>query len=429
MTMDKEKKMPAKETAAPVKDLAMANRLLDGFSSIAKVLQTTGLNFARRLDRILNVILDYLEVEQGSIMMLEKRNRLVVCAAKRKELIGFAQQLDDTKSVASWVARSQEPLFLPDIGKDPRFATNSGRQYKKNALLSVPIVENGKTIGVINITDKAGEKVFLKDDITRLFDFSSIVFSLLVQQNLHFELKKQKSTLKKRNDELRRQEKMRHELSGMLIHDLKGPLSEVVANLDILSYSITGSDREFLDAAQMGCDRAVRMVSNLVTVGRIEDGKMKLIREEAEPLQLLAESFSSMKGIAKIKNIALVMDKGEGLPTIMVDRIIILRVLQNLMTNALGHSPPETVIHIGCRRDSPRNRLMFYVQDQGPGIPAEKQRAIFEKYARISDKQDGLIGTGLGLYFCRLAIEVHRGTIGIESADGQGCRFYFTLPC
>lgn len=429
MTMNSEKKMFSKATTALVADLAMANRLLESFSRIVKVLQTSGLDFASRLDRVLNVILDYLEVEQGSIMMLEKHNTLVVCAAKRKELLGFEQRLDDKKSVASWVARSKEPLFVPDIGKDPRFSTNSERQYKKNALLSLPIVENGKTIGVINITDKAGEKVLLKDDIARLLDFSSIVFTLLVQQNLHHELKKQKSTLKKRNDELRRQEKMRNELSGMLIHDLKGPLSEVVANLDILSYSTTGGSREFLDAAQVGCDRAVRMVSNLVTVGQMEDGKMKLIKEEAEPLQLLAESFSSMKGIAKIKNIELVMDKGEELPTILVDRIIILRVLQNLMTNALGYSPPGTIIHIGCRKAAYKNRLMFYVQDQGPGIPLEKQRSIFAKYARISEKQDALIGTGLGLYFCRLAIEAHRGTIGIESSEGQGCRFYFMLPC
>jgi two-component system sensor histidine kinase KdpD len=378
---------------------------------------------------VLDAILQYLEVEQGSIMILERRNKLVVCASKRKELLGHTQSLADSQSVASWVAVNQQPLFIPDIGKDKRFATNVKHTYKKNSLLSVPIVENGKTLGVINITDKAGEKVLLQDDIARLLDFSSIILSLLVQQNLHGELKKQKSILKKRNAELRRQEKMRNELSRMLIHDLKGPLSEVVANLDILSYSISDQNREFLESAQMGCDRAVRMVSNLVTLGKIEDGKMKLIREEAEPLQLLAESLSSMKGMSKIKDVELVLDKGDQLPTIKVDRIVILRVLQNLMTNAIGYSPPGTTIRIGCAEVPGKKRLRFYVQDQGPGIPLEKQRTIFEKYARISEKQDALTGTGLGLYFCRLAVEVHRGTIGIESGEGQGSRFYFTLPC
>lgn len=411
-----------------IDNLAMANSLLESFSNIAKVLKAKGLDFSSRLDMVLDVILRYLEVEQGSIMILEKRNKLVVCASKRKELLGHTQSLADSQSVASWVAANQQPLFIPDIGKDKRFATNVKHKYKKNSLLSAPIVENGKTLGVINITDKAGEKVLLQDDIARLLDFSSIILSLLVQQNLHGELKKQKSTLKKRNAELRRQEKMRNELSKMLIHDLKGPLSEVVANLDILSYSISDQNREFLEAAQMGCDRAVRMVSNLVTVGKIEDGKMKLIREEAEPLQLLAESLSSMKGISKIKDVELVLDRGDQLPTIKVDRIIILRVLQNLMTNAIGYSPPGAKVRIGCTEVPGKKRLRFYVQDQGPGIPLEKQRTIFEKYARISEKQDALIGTGLGLYFCRLAVEVHRGTIGIESVD-QGSRFYFTLPC
>lgn len=411
-------------------ELAMANRLLESFSEIANVLNTRGLDFYYRLDQVLNIILNYLEVEQGSIMMLEKHNKLVICASKRKELIGFTQSIDDNKSVASWVARNQEPLFLKDISKDKRFASSSKHKYKKNALLSVPFVEKGKTIGVINITDKAGKKVLLKNDITRLLDFSSIILSLLIQQKLHSQLKKQKNTLKKRNAELRRQEKMRNELSRMLIHDLKGPLSEVVANLDILSYTIAEGNREFLEAAQMGCDRAVRMVSNLVTVGQIEDGRMKLIKEEANPLQLLSESFSSMKGISKIKNVGLILDKEEeDLPTIKVDRIIILRVLQNLMTNAIGYSSPGTEIHFGCQKIPGKDRLRFYVQDQGPGIPEEKQKSIFEKYARISEKQDSLIGTGLGLYFCRLAIEVHRGKIGIESSEGLGCCFYFTLPC
>jgi len=68
------------------------------------------------------------------------------------------------------------------------------------------------------------------------------------------------------------------------------------------------------------------------------------------------------------------------------------------------------------------------VQDQGPGIPAAKHRTIFEKYARISDKQDALVGTGLGLYFCRLAVEIHRGRIGVESEPGKGSRFYVRLP-
>lgn len=410
-----------------LQDLEQANRLLDSFARIAGVINTSGQGYASRLHRVLGIILDYLGVEHGSIMVLERKKHLVVRAASRPALLGLEQSLAD-QGVASWVAAHKEPLFVKDICKDRRFGGQSRNSYRKNSLLSVPVLHQGKILGVINVTDKIGDRDLLKDDIARLFDFSSIILSLLVQENLQKELRRQQQVLRKRNQELRRQETLRNELSRMLIHDLKGPLSEVVANLDILSYSIGDENREFLESAQIGCDRAVRMVSNLVTIGKIEDGKLAPIREVVSPLPMLEECLSAIKGVARIRNVQLVLDAGQDLPQIRLDRILILRVLQNLLTNALGHSPGGTTVRFGCRPVPGKKQLEFYVQDQGPGIPAHKRQAIFEKYARISDRQDALVGTGLGLYFCRLAVEIHRGRIGVASEPGGGSRFSFTLP-
>ncbi|MFA6499548.1 MAG: ATP-binding protein [Desulfurivibrionaceae bacterium] len=411
-----------------LRDLELANRLLDSFSQIAGVINTPRLDYHARLGRILEVILEYLRVEQGSLMVLERKKYLVVRAASRPEILGHEQTIDNNRSVAAWVARHQAPLFLKDISKDNRFDTMCRSSYKKNSLLSMPILHKGRVLGVINVTDKIGDRDLLKEDITRLFDFSSVILSLLVQENLQQDLRRQQRTLRERNKELRHQETLRAELSRMLIHDLKGPLSEVVANLDILSYSVAEENRDFLDSAQMGCDRAVRMVSNLVTIGKIEDGKLVPIKQVVAPGPMMAECLSSIKGMARIKAVELVLEVEEDLPQIALDRILILRVLQNLLTNALGYCAGNTTIRFGCRRVIGKKQLEFYVQDQGPGIPATKHRAIFEKYARISDKQDTLVGTGLGLYFCRLAVEIHRGSIGVESEPGQGSRFYFSLP-
>lgn len=411
-----------------LRDLELANRLLDSFSRISGVINTRHLDYSARLGRILKVILEYLGVEQGSLMVLERKKYLVVRAASRAEIIGHEQTLDDERSVASWVARHQEPLFIKDICKDKRFGGQCRSNYRRNSLLSMPILHKDKVLGVINVTDKIGDRDLLKEDITRLFDFSSVILSLLVQENLQQDLRRQQRTLRQRNQELRHQETLRAELSRMLIHDLKGPLSEVVANLDILSYTVSEENREFLESAQMGCDRAVRMVSNLVTIGKIEDGKLAPIKEVVAPGPMLAECLSSIKGMARIKDVELILEVEADLPQIGLDRILILRVLQNLLTNALGYCASNTTIRFGCRQVAGKKQLEFYVQDQGPGIPAAKQRVIFEKYARISDKQDALVGTGLGLYFCRLAVEIHRGRIGVESEPGQGSRFYFTLP-
>lgn len=318
---------------------------------------------------------------------------------------------------------------MPDIAKDRRFTGRGGDNYRQNALLSAPILHKGHAIGVINVTDKAGHYELLKEDTSCLLDFSSLLLWLVVQQDLNKELKKQRNTLRKRNQELRRQEQLRAELTTTLIHDLKGPLAEVVANLDILSYSISDENREFLEAAQIGCDRAVRMATNLVSVDKIEDGKIKLIQEEVAPLSLLEESISSVKGVAKIKGVELVLEPPrQPAPHLWIDRVMILRVLQNLLTNGLGYSEAGTTITVGCQQVPGKKRLEIYVRDQGPGITTAQQVTIFEKYARVSPHQDTLVGTGLGLYFCRLAVELHRGRIGIESTPGAGSRFFFTLP-
>jgi len=415
-------------TQKALQDLELANRLLDSFSRIAEVINAPRLDYHKRLGRILEVILEYLGVEQGSLMVLERKKHLVVRAASRPELVGHEQTLDDDRSVAAWVARHREPLFIKDISKDKRFDKMGRSIYRRNSLLSMPILHKDKVLGVINVTDKLGDRDLLQADITRLFDFSSVILSLLVQENLQRDLRRQQRILRERNRELRHQETLRAELSRMLVHDLKGPLSEVVANLDILSYTVSEENREFLDSAQMGCDRAVRMVSNLVSIGKIEDGKFTPIKEVVEPGPMLAECLSAIKGMARIKEVELILEVEADLPRIALDRILILRVLQNLLTNALGYCPDNTSIRFGCRRVVGKKRLEFYVQDQGPGIQPAKHSTIFEKYARISDKQDALVGTGLGLYFCRLAVEIHRGMIGLESEPGKGSRFYFTLP-
>jgi two-component system sensor histidine kinase KdpD len=102
-------------------------------------------------------------------------------------------------------------------------------------------------------------------------------------------------------------------------------------------------------------------------------------------------------------------------------------VLQNLLTNSLSYTEPDSVITAGFNTTG-KNHIEFFVQDQGPGIAPAQQETIFDKYARISSKQDALVGTGLGLHFCKLAVELHNGRIGVQSAEGKGSRFFFKLP-
>lgn len=409
----------------PASDDVM-NRLLESFSKITNTTNNKKLEYEHRLDTILRIILDYLGVEHGSIMILEKKH-LVVRAATRPEIIGHKQSLEKS-SISAWVGKSGEPLFIQDIFKDTRFKSSSKGIYKDTELLSVPILLEDKVVGVVNVTDKTNRQGVLEDEIACLLQFSSLILSMLAQQKMQDDLKKQRNILRKKNKELKRQEAVREDLSRMLIHDLKGPLSDVVANLDILSYSIAEKNKQFLEAAQTGCDRAVQMVSNLVSVGKIEDGNMQLLKEKVFPGTLIDEALSSVKGMASLKDVTLKKEIQETIPFIRVDRILLLRVLQNLLNNALACSYPGTIIITGCKMVPQKKHIEFFVQDEGPGIAKEKQKVIFDKYASLSCNESGLVGTGLGLYFCRLAVGEHKGQINVNSKKGKGCRFYFSLP-
>ena len=243
-------------------------------------------------------------------------------------------------------------------------------------------------------------------------------------------LKKKKRTLQQRNLRLSKLERLKTELFNMLIHDLKGPISEMVANLDILSYTVFDENREYVESAQIGCDTLYGMVSNLLDIAQLEEGKLRLVYEKIDPQDLIKEALARLFGLIKMKELSCVekFSSPKTMDFFSGDRGILLRVLQNLLTNSINYSPPGEAIEVGfeCLK-SPE--IKFFVKDRGPGVPPEYQEAIFDKYFQLERKRDGRIyTTGLGLTFCRMAVEAHKGKIGVDSESLKGSRFFFTLP-
>jgi two-component system sensor histidine kinase KdpD len=217
----------------------------------------------------------------------------------------------------------------------------------------------------------------------------------------------------------------------MLIHDLKGPISELMANLDILTYTATESNRNFVETAKNSCDTLYSMVTNLLDIARLEEGKLPLVYEQIVPVDLLREAMARVYWSTELKRIS--FDE-EGTPPsgeqdpFWGDRGILLRVLQNLLMNGTAYSPEGGTMAVGVEYPSP-GTVRFFVEDRGPGIPPEHQETIFDKYAQLQEKGDGRVyTTGLGLTFCKMAVEAHRGRIWVESDGHLGSRFVFELP-
>jgi two-component system sensor histidine kinase KdpD len=359
---------------------------------------------------------------------LKGRKALQVAASTKPELIGVKQSLDE-ESPSGWVLKNKKLLYVDRNTEQGDFVAKT-HGYEKSAFLVAPIISNDKVVGVLSVTEKSGEDAFDKVEQEILLEVIGQVISALENERLTQSLQKNKRTLQKKNLQLRKLEKLRTDLFNMLIHDLKGPISEVVANLDILTYTLKDDNLQFVESAQIGCETLQTMIANLLDIARLEERQLKLIYEKIDPEDLVNEALGRLTKVGKTRELKFV----EKFPPtadrryFMADRGILLRVLQNFLSNAIQHSPAGETIDIGFEYSVPL-RIRFFVKDGGAGVPDEHQEAIFEKYVQLDKKADGRIyTTGLGLTFCKMAVQAHKGSIGVKTVSPTGSSFWFSLP-
>lgn len=226
---------------------------------------------------------------------------------------------------------------------------------------------------------------------------------------------------------------LRKDMIYMLVHDLKGPLSIIRGAYGALEDELNALEdekrkmaREWLKLAEQGQVRLERLINTLLEMSGLEAGEPLGEMETVTPLTLVKETISHLKPLADIRDLKLRTKVATPLPKVHVDRTLMVRVLSNLLDNAIKYSPPESTITIGADHsptDSPA--VTFWVRDQGPGIPREYRERIFEKFTHVPGQRGGV---GLGLAYCRLVVEAHGGHIWVDSPAEGGSIFSLSIP-
>jgi PAS domain S-box-containing protein len=216
------------------------------------------------------------------------------------------------------------------------------------------------------------------------------------------------------------------DLLAMIYHDLRSPLSNVVSSLDMLEMVLPLEDypavSSVLGIASRSTQRIQRLTNALLDIRRLEAGHPVGDRQLIAPRTLAEEAADA---IQPGKGHRIEIDIPTELPQVYVDGELVRRVLINLLENAIKYAPPSSTITLGaCDR---QGEVEMWVQDSGPGIPITERERIFEKYTRV-ELPNRPKGLGLGLAYCRLAVEGHGGRIWVESEPGKGSCFRFTLP-
>ncbi|MCZ2097967.1 MAG: GAF domain-containing protein [Anaerolineae bacterium] len=224
-------------------------------------------------------------------------------------------------------------------------------------------------------------------------------------------------------------EELRRDMTAMVYHDLRGPLGNVYSSLEALDRLLADEPnpavRSLLDVACRASQQSRRMVDSLLDIQRLEEG-MRLRDRHNSALNTLVEgAVEQMRPLAEEKNIRMRLALAADLPLIYVEPDMIERVVGNLIDNAIKYTPDGGVIVISTA--SSGGEVFIRVKDTGPGIPLDAQRSIFDKFARVRYR-DAPRGVGLGLAFCKLAIEAHGGRIWVHSAADTGSIFTCALP-
>jgi signal transduction histidine kinase len=231
---------------------------------------------------------------------------------------------------------------------------------------------------------------------------------------------------------LRRARKQQDELAMFIVHDLRSPLSIVITGLqtlhDLEGDTLNAKQRELVDLCLRSGEQTLTLVTALLDVARLEDGKMPLNLGRVDIRTLVRSSLQQVELWVQERHVTLVSEVDAAASTVCADEAVTVRILVNLLGNALKSTPAESTIMVRVTPFEPA-QVAFSVIDQGRGIPKARLGRVFDKFAQAeSYDTGGAVGSGLGLTFCHLAVEAQGGRIWLESEIGQGTTVTFTLP-
>ena len=230
---------------------------------------------------------------------------------------------------------------------------------------------------------------------------------------------------------LRELAKVRDDLMKMIVHDLKTPLTSVLATLEMLREGDYGPMAETqykaVSEAEGKAEDLLGLIQDLLEVSRVEETRIAVSPEPIAPAAFLSELVIDWTPRFTAEGATMAYMASDEAPVFHADKALLRRVFANLVQNALSHSATAVHVDLAALRDP--QGILFTVTDNGPGIPAEFQEVIFRKFEQLrSPNAPRTRSSGLGLAFCRLAVEAHGGRIWVRSKEAEGSTFYIQLP-
>ena len=221
------------------------------------------------------------------------------------------------------------------------------------------------------------------------------------------------------------------ELMQFIVHDLRTPLANVMTGLqtlqDVAGETMDDTQRNLVQSGLVSCSRMLTLINSLLDLAKLKRKQMLVRVTETSVGEMVEASLEQVSVWARRKRITLISSLDSRVGTVLADSVLTMRVLINLLSNAIKFSPPESTVTVRVSKDG--DGAVFSVTDQGPGIPREWADKVFDKFVQVeAHGAVKTVGSGLGLTFCRMAVERQGGRIWLESQLDEGTTVTFMLP-
>ena len=252
-----------------------------------------------------------------------------------------------------------------------------------------------------------------------------------LNQTLERRIQDRTNTLQVAVEQLQELDRLKSAFVTIVSHELRTPLTSIKGLVENMLQELTGplNDKQthYLSRILLNAERLTRILNEVLDLSKIEAGKMELLRRSMSLHEIFADLLEGFQPLAQLKSISMEVTPTEGMPTVHADRDKLYEVLANLLDNAIKFTPTGGRVQIGAQILDSRY-IKVGVSDTGCGISEEHLLKIFDKFYRVQSSSEHVAGAGLGLAITRGLVELHGGTIAVESASGKGSHFYFTLP-
>ena len=374
------------------------------------------------------------DLAQGTVLVVDDSESNRDLLARRLQGQGYTVMTAENGRIAIEMAlETNFDLVLLDIMMPEMDGFEVLKRLKSDELLKhIPVI----MISAVSETDSALRCIEMgaEDYLPKPFDPTLLkVRTMACMERKHGHDKEIWFTQELQQSYRRAQEleRMRDDLTNMIVHDLRSPLISIISSLKSMENDgdLSDKQRERMDVSLSGGGTLLGMINDLLDINKIESGSLQLDLTEIDVADLIGRACKQSEPLAASKIVELSVDVEHGLRPLLADRHRLLRTLVNLISNAIRFTSRGSVVKIIVGKGRDGRSLHCSVSDSGDGIPAKEFGRIFEKFGQIETCTSGTThSTGLGLTLCKLVVEAHGGRIWVESKAGSGSTFSFTIP-